>query len=515
MSNFLILMSKVRAILELYAKGVNKKSICLKTGVSRNTVKKYIRDFIAKGRSLEDLLKLTDTELEKFFSETTIKEEDSRQVALKSLFPDIEKELKKKGITRLHLWEKYIQTHPGGYGLTQFKHYYNLWIKKSNSVMHIEHKAGDKMYVDYAGQRLSLVDPMTGETRSMEVFVAILGASQYTYVEARISQQKEDFIEACENALHYFRGVPQAIVTDNLKSAVVKSSKYEPTLGEAFKGFCEHYRTTALPAGPYKPRHKALVEGAVKIIYRTIYTDLQERIFSSLEDLNKAILETLEKHNNRLLSGRPYSRRQLFDEIEMTELQPLPVYKYELKNKRIVTAMKNNHVCLKEDKHYYSVPYRYVGKKVRMMFSQGVVELYHRYECIARHQRDFRPYGYTTVEDHLASKHKYQSDWTPEKFLERASAIGEETKLYIFAILEKRQHPEQSYRSCQGILSFAARVGKERLNAACRRARYFEDYSFGTIKTILEKKLDQVPFEQEGDRKMPPHNNIRGSEYYC
>lgn len=515
MSNYLIVMAKVRTIIELYAQGVSKKSICQKTGVSRNTVKKYIRDFISIGRTLEDLLKLTDTELEQLFSVVTVAVDDSKSKVLESLFPEIEKELKKPGVTRRHQWEKYIRMHPDGYRLSQFKLRYNQWIRKANTVMHIEHKAGDKVYVDYAGQKLRLVDPATGEIKPVEVFVAILGASQYTYVEATMTQQKEDFIEACENALHYFGGVPQAIVTDNLKSAVIKSSKYEPTLGEAFKGFVEHYRMTALPAGPYKPRHKALVEGAVKIIYQTIYTGLQERTFSSREDLNKAIMESLAKHNDRLLSGRPYSRKQLFEEIEMKVLQPLPVYRYELRNKRTVTAMKNNHVCLKEDKHYYSVPYRYVGKKVRMLYSQSLVEIFHRYECIARHQRNYRPYGYTTVEDHLASKHQYQSDWTPEKFLEKASFIGEETKQYIFAILEKRQHPEQAFRSCQGILSFVARVGKERLNAACRRAGYFGDYSFGTIKTILEKKLDQVPFEQDGEQKMPPHNNIRGNEYYC
>jgi transposase len=515
MSNKLIIMAKARSILRYYTQGVSKKMISEKTGVTRNTVKKYIRQFIAMDKPIEELDKLTDTELERLFMTEQQSEPGQKYKDLLSFFPEMEKALRRKGATRDKQWNLYIAMHPDGYKPTQFKEHYNLWSKKVNSSMHLEHKAGDKIYVDYAGDRLEYIDETTGEVITVEIFVAILGSSQLTYVEASSSQEKENFISSCESALYYFGGAPQAIVTDNLKSAVTKSDKYEPTLNEMFRDFVGHYNMTALPAGPYKPKHKALVEGAVKIIYGTIYDKLKEKTFYSLQELNKAIREALEEHNNRLLKGRTYSRRQLFEEIEKQELQPLPEYRYQTKRKKIVTVSKNNHVCLTEDKHYYSVPYRYVGKKVTILYSQNDVEVYHRYERIAVHQRKYNPYGYTTTEDHLASQHRFMSDWNPEHFIQRAAFIGNETKEYITAILDKKQHPEQAYKSCQGILSFAVRAGGDRLNKACSRAMHFNDYSYNTIRTIIEKKLDMQDIDtEEHKKKMPPHNNIRGNDYY-
>jgi transposase len=304
-------------------------------------------------------------------------------------------------------------------------------------------------------------------------------------------------------------------VTDNLKSAVIHSSKYEPTLNESFRDFAGHYTLAVLPAGPYKPRHKALVEGAVKILYRTIYAVIKKQVHASLEGLNQAIGKALEDYINRPLKGRPYSRRQLFQEIERSMLHPLPERRYELKRRRIVTVMKNNYVSLAEDKHYYSVPYRFIGKKVTLLYSQSQVEVYHRYERIALHERNRRPFGHTTVNDHLASQHRFLSDWNPQRFLERAAEVGEETREYISELLKIRQHPEQAYRSCQGVLSFTARAGKERLNNACRRALAYGDYSYHTIRVILEKGLDRNTEEEENDhRTLPLHSNIRGQKYY-
>ena len=297
-------MNKVKQILEWYTEGVPKLTISQRAGVSRNSVKSYIRQFIAMDRTLEELLSMKDAVLEKLFLSRQFKEPEQRYVELAERFPDIDKALKKKGNTLYRMWQEYLKKHPDGFKHTQFNKYYRQWSARSNSTMHIEHKAGDKMYVDNTGEKLQIVDPDTGEVHKVEVFVAILGASQLTYVEATMTQRKEDFIGACENALHYFGGAPQAIVPDNLKSAVIKSSKYEPTLNESFRDFVEHYRMTALPAGPYKPRHKALVEGAVKIIYQTIYTKLRDRIFHSLQELNEAIRHALESHNNALLKGR-------------------------------------------------------------------------------------------------------------------------------------------------------------------------------------------------------------------
>lgn len=508
-------MTKIRSILRLYTQGVSKKSIGEKAGVTRNTVKKYIRQYIAMNKPLEELDKVSDSELEELFSIKEQAEPKKRMADLLAVFPEVEKALKRKGMTREKVWKDYFAKHPDGYRETQFRNHYTEWSKHVNSSMHVEHKAGDKMYVDYAGHHLQIVNDTTGEIKDVEVFVAILGASQLTYVEASYTQQKEDFITSCENALHYFGGAPQAIVTDNLKSAVTKSSKYEPTLNEAFSDFILHYNMAALPAGPYKPKHKALVEGAVKLIYTSIYAVVTDRVFISLDDLNKAIKEALEEHNNRLMKYRPYTRRQVFEEVEKLELQSLPLHRYDLKRKKVVTVMKNNYVCLGEDKNYYSVPYAFIGKKVNIFYSQSDVEVFHRYERIAYHKRDRTPYRYITVDEHMAYKNRFMTEWTPEKFIERAANVGEDTRQYIINILEKRQHPEQAYRSCQGILSFAAKVGNERLEKACRRALLYGDYSYMTIKTIIERKMDQVPIDtEEGGKIMPLHGNIRGKKYY-
>jgi len=511
-------MSKVRSIIRLYTEGVSKQSIGERTGLPRNSVKKYIRLFLASGKSLEVIEHMSDTELEQMFMDMVPRshiEDDPRYQALEAFYPTMEKALKSRGKTKEMLWQQYMVQNRDGYRLSQFKHYYLLWKKARNPVMHIEHKAGEKMYVDYAGEKLKVLDPVLLDTIEVEVFVAILGASQLTYVEASYTQQKEDFITSCENALHYFGGVPNAIVTDNLKSAVTRSNRYEPTLNEAFRDFVSYYSMAALPAAPYKPKHKALVEGAVKIIYRSIYSVLKGNVYSCIEVLNSAIRDALEAHNNRPLTGRPFSRRQLFEDTERHILHSLPEKRYELKRRYIASVLKNNYVCLAEDKHYYSVPHHFIGKKATLLYSQSEVEIYHRYERIAVHKRDRQPFGYTTINDHLASQHRFMSDWNPDNFIKRAEEVGQQTKEYIIQLLNARQHPEQTYRSCQGVLSFSARAGKERLNNACHRALQYGDYSYQTIRVILEKGLDRnIDDQQDIDLSMPPHLNIRGKHYY-
>ncbi len=275
MANNPISMSKIRHILRLHSQGRNKLVIANHTSVSRNTLKKYLKEFERSGLSFKEINELSDKDLEDLFVKPEEKPITPKLHALFGLFPAMDKELKRKGITRLLLWEDYKKKHPDGYSLSQFKNYFAKWKAQVNPSMHIEHKAGDKLYVDFAGDKLSIIDKQTGEIQAVEVFVAILGASQLTYVEAVMSQQKEDFIGACEGALHYYGGVPAAIVPDNLKSAVIKSSKYEPVLNETFADFAEHYSTTILPARAYRPQDKALVEGAVKIIYTRIYTKIR------------------------------------------------------------------------------------------------------------------------------------------------------------------------------------------------------------------------------------------------
>jgi transposase len=508
-------MVKIRQILRLHCQGHSKLNIAAQTGISRNTLKKYIREFTNIRLTFDEVNELSDKDLEDLFVKPDDKPLNERIQTLFDLFPAIDKELKKKGVTRQILWEEYKRSHPDGLGRSQFKHYFAQWKAQVNPTMHMEHKAGDKLYVDFAGDKLSIIDPQTGEIKPVEVFVAILGASQLTYVEAVMTQQKEDFIAACENTLHYCGGVPAAIVPDNLRSAVTKSSKYEPTLNEAFADFAEHYSTTILPARAYRPRDKALVENAVRIIYSRIYVKIKKDEHCSLEELNAAIRVALEQHNNAHLRGRNYSRRQQFDEVEKNALMPLPPLRYELKKHQYATVAKNGHACLGADKHYYSVPYRFIGKKVKLLFSRHSVEIYYNYERIALHKRTRSPYQYTTEKEHMASAHRFVSEWTPERFISWSESIHEDVKLYILKVLDRKQHPEQAYKSCMGILGFAKKVGKERLVKACQRALGYGAYNYKTIQKILERELDLRDAPDETDQlRMPFHDNIRGENYY-
>ncbi|MGJ1333322.1 IS21 family transposase [Sphingobacterium siyangense] len=515
MANSTISMNKIRQILRLFDQGRSKQSIAVQTGVSRNTAKKYLSAFISSGFSYEEVNLLGDRELEDLFGKSNERQPDSRLQALQKRFPQMDKELKRTGVTRKILWESYLKDHPDGLQYTQFCFYYNQWKARVNPVMHIDHKAGDKMYIDFAGKKLEMVDPQSGEIREMEVFVAILGASQLTYVEAVESQGKEDLISACENALHYFGGVPQAIVPDNLKAAVTKSNRYEPTLNETFADFAEHYQTSVLPARAYRPRDKALVEGAVKIVYSRIYVPLHKKIFHTITELNAGIWVCLEHHNRTALKGRNYSRRQQFEDVERAALGPLPLSRYEFKKMRYATVMKNGHVNLGEDHHYYSVPYRFIGKKVKMLYSKKQVEVFYNYERIASHSRDKAPYGYTSEKDHLATTHRFITEWTPERFLQWAESIGEDVKLFVQRILERKQHPEQAYRSCVGVLGFAKKVGNDRLIKGCQRALSYGIYNYKTLETILSNRMDYYQEDTLTEASpMPEHENIRGEEYY-
>lgn len=516
MANKTICMSRIRQILRLYTQGTSKKKISELTLSSRNTVKKYIGKFLHEHLTYEQVSALSDHDLEQLFGPEESVRKDERLEQLQALFPELEKQLKRKGMTILLLFEQYRKDYPYGYGITQFYKYLRYYLKRVHPTMHLEHKAGDKLYIDFAGTKLSIMDEESGELRAVEVFVAVLGCSQLTYVEAVHTQKKEDLICACENALHYYGGVPAAIVPDNLRSAVSKSSRYEPLINESFADFAEHYSTVVLPTRAYRPKDKALVEGMVKIIYHSIYTLVGKEVYTSLTALNAAIREALELLNNAPLKGRDYSRREQFEEIERAALRPLPAFRYEFKQQVMVTVVKNGHACLSADKHYYSVPFRFIGKKVKILYTSTRVEIYYRYERIATHNRHMRKYHYTTLSEHLASAHRYLSEWTPEKFLEQASAIHSDVALYLLQIIERKQHPEQAYKSCSGILSLVRKVGAERLTNACRRASSYGVYNYPIVQQILEKNLDYLSEEeqQQGVSGMPKHPNIRGSEYY-
>ena len=507
-------MAKVRQILSLYAQGISKKKISEQTGASRNTVKKYLRIYHREQLAWSDIEQMNDYALTVRFCPDEYREPCKKAQTLMALFPEIEKKLKRRGVTRTHLWKEYLQNHSDGYRFTSFCFYLDRWLNHSKPVMHIEHKAGDKLFIDFAGEKMHIIDKNTGEQIDVEVFAAILGCSQLTYVEAVASQTKEDLITACENAMHYIGGVPAAIVPDNLKSAVTKASKYEPKLNETFEDFANHYSTTVLPARSYRPKDKALVEGIVKIIYQRVYVSLDDQHFFSLEELNTAIKTALEVHNNQLLTGRDYSRRQQFEEIEKATLRPLPQYRYELKKQYSATVMKNGHVSLAADKHYYSVPYRFIGKKLKLIYNSTLVEIYYDYEKIASHPRDMRPHKYTSVTEHLASNHQFVTEWSAEKFIADGKKIHDDVALYLAGVIETKTHPEAAYKSCMGILHFARKVGNERLANACRRAHRCGLFGYPHIENILHRKLDMLPEEEENTAPVPHHPNIRGNHYY-
>lgn len=512
-------MSKIRQIIRCHCQGIGSKRTSSMTGVSRNVVRSYIQKFASLGLTLEDVESKSDQELQDLlFPSVAIPPipDLQRYQYLQNKVPDILKAMRQKGMTLEIQWLKYINEYPNGYSRTRFYHYLVEHKRKSGSTMHLDHKAGDKMFVDYCGDKLRVVDVQTGELKELEVFVAILGCSQLTYVEASYSQTKEDFIDSCRRALEYFGGVPKAIVPDNLKSAVTKSSKYEPIINDAFASFAEHYNTVILPARAYKPKDKALVENAVRLVYQRIYTALQNPIlFENIEKLNEVIKVPLESHNTASLK-KGDSRREIFETEEKQTLLALPAIPYELMKFKECSVMKNGHVALHEDRHYYSVPFDFIGKKVKLHFNSSKVEVYYHYKLIASHERNYRRNRYTTKDEHLASKHKFMSDWNPEFFISRAREISEETAMFIERLLGSKAHPEQGYKACNGVLNLAKRVGQQRITGACRRALEYEAIHYNMLEDILKKGLDKLSPEEEiaANTTTPIHRNVRGKEYY-
>jgi transposase len=514
MSNKGLEMVQIKQILRLHNEGKSYREITNLLGFSRKAVTKYVLLYKSTGLSYESIKPMSEEELDKLMSDQETPNENRLEI-LQSRFTQIEHDLKLVGVTKQLLWSEYKVKHPDGYNYTQFCLHYNQWKKASDVTMHFDHKAGDKMFVDYAGKKLHYFDMVSGLQIDAEVFVSILGASQLTFVEATESQIKEQFIKSVENSLLYFGGIPDAIVPDNLKSAVTQADKYESELNRTFEDFSLHYDTTILPARSRKPRDKALVENAVRNIHTKIYAPLRNRVFFSLEELNEAIKVLLEKYNNYNFQNRDYSRRTLFNQIEKDLLKKLPPSLFEIKYYAVATVYKNSHIYLGCDKHYYSVPYRYIGKKVKIEFTLSSVSVYLNKERIAFHFRISGEHGYTSIADHLPSQHRFVNDWCPGMFIKWAASIGADTEKVIRIILESKKHPEQAYKSCVGILSYAKKAGNESLNLACRRADQYSSYSYRTIKNILTNHYERLTENEQSEYQLPLHDNIRGAEYYA
>lgn len=515
-----ISVKKIRDIIRLKeTTDMSERQIARAVNVARTVVARYLKEYYASGlSSYEQVETMPHSELLTALGKKKVIR-NPKYEELENLFPYFVKELGRKGVTLNLLWKEYLREHPEGYHYSQFCYHFQMWRTVSEVTMHLEHKAGDKMFVDYAGEKLSIVDRSTGELQPVEVFVAILGYSQYTYVEASFSQCREDWIASNDRALWYFKGVPLAVVPDNLKSGVSHSNRYEPEINPSFDDFAEHYQTVILPTRVREARDKALVENAVRLVYQRIYAPLRNRVFFSLEELNEAVWELLGEHNTTPFQRLNMSRRELFEEVEKKALRALPAERYSHKKVKILTVQINYHVELREDRHYYSVPYylrrRGQKTKVKVIYDERTVAIYYDNIRVAQHKRDRTPGGYTTLPEHMPPNHRYVAEWSAERFQKWAESVGEDVSLVVGKVLESRKYPEQAFRVCMGILNLPKQYGTERVNRACRRAHDFGVYSYRQIKNILDRGLETEPISPEWEEmQIPTHENIRGSHYY-
>lgn len=452
---------------------------------------------------------LTDAELEaKLYSASAANE-------AKPLpnFGYIHAERKKLGVTLELLHLEYLEQHPDGYRYTQFCEHYRAWLTKRQLTMRQEHHAGDKCFVDYSGGRPHIVNPETGERIDVELFVAVLGASNYTYAEATLTQQGPDWIASHTRALEFFGGAPAALVPDQLKSGVTQSCRYEPGVQRTYEEMAAHYGTSVLPARPASPRDKAKVEVAVQIAQRWILARLRNQVFFSLDALNERIAELVEDLNRRTMRVYGASRLDLFDRVDRPALRPLPTTRFVYGTWKKARVNIDYHIEI--ERHYYSVPHALVREEVEARTSGMTVEVFHRGQRVASHVRSEKRGAHTTVADHMPVQHQKHMEWTPSRIVHWASTIGIATSSLVDAILRERLHPEHGYRSCLGILRLAKRYGDARLEAACARALRVGARSYRHVDSILKNGLDRVPLVEEPTNDSPlDHENVRGGGYY-
>ena len=508
-------MTDIKKILKLRFKGLSPRKVGKLVQASKNTVEKYFLEFTRMGHSREDLENFSDSQIYDMLLAPKRSDEE-RLLGMEALFPGFAKELLKVGMNRKILWEGYIEQDPDGYGYSQFCRHFRVWQKAQDVTMHFEHKAGDKLFVDFAGERLCTIDPATGERIYVETFVACMGGSKATYVEFIPSQRVPDFIKALNNALRFFGGVPSAIVTDNLKSAVIQVDRYEPLLNTNFEAFCAHYGCAGDPTRAMKPRDKALVENAVKLIYSAIYVPLNKHTFFSLKQLNDAAQEYLDAFNSKPLTGLTYSRRDILEEVERKALSPLPTHDYTVKMFGKGRVSSQYHIFIKHDNCYYSVPYTYTKKKVNWVVTATTVEFFHRHTRIALHLRNREDPKvhilWVTDPEHLPNTHRYVKDRSREFFMKQGDKVGPHTVQYFEGVFEKCGHSEVAYKQCEGILKFGkeGRFGPVRLENACKRALRFGSYSAKCIEKILKSNSDMEELNEHQNTPIPAHHNIRG-----
>jgi len=466
---------------------------------------------------LQELLALDHKQFDSLFtSHTTIV--NNRYNELMLFFERINQNRDHPGFTFLHHYNEYKQQSNEPYSYTQFMEHYRRKYAKIKGSMKLEHHAGHEVFIDFAGKKLSVVERVTGEVIPVEVFVAILPHSQYTYVEACPSQKREDLIKCMGNALSFYGGVPKAIVSDNLKSAVTRASKYEPEINRTFKEFACHYNCAVNPTRGYSPQDKALVENAIRLVYQRIYYLIKDMTFFSIEELNREIRRLLVKYNDILLQRKEKSRRELFQSTERAYLKPLPREPYQIKQYTRAKVQKIGYVYFSPDKTYYSVPYRFIGKSTHIHYTPDIVEIYYYHDRIAFHKRIKSKGIYITNKDHLSSSHRAYTEWSPGYFKNMAAKHGHAVLSYVQSILDSSTYPETAYKSIMGIIQLQKTYGSDRLNNACERALYANKPSYRLVKNILNNNMDkETNIQQELDFNkphIPSHENIRGASNY-
>lgn len=514
MSNRRLSMRKIKEILRLkYDCGISEREIARSCQVSRSTVADYIRRAIAARITWSEASILAEIQIEERLFPT-----EHLPSSIQRPLPDCEyiynqlRTFRKYNLTLIQLWIEYKEAHPDGYQYTQFCEHYWRWRQKLDYCMRQEHRAGEKLFIDYS-DGLSIVDVKTGELIPTQLFVAVWGASNYTYAEASLSQTLPDWIGAHRRAFEYFGCVPRVLVPDNLKSGVTDACFYEPDLNPTYSAMAEHYGCAVIPARPRKPRDKAIVENGVLIAQRWILAVLRHSTFYSLGEINIAISQCLERLNTRLLHKARKSRRELFEAIDRPDALSLPSNLFEYAEWSKARVQMNYHIEV--DHHYYSMPYQLLHERLDIRMTAAIIEAFNKGQRVAAHVRSHSKGGYTTLAEHMPSTHRFYAEWNPQRFIQWAGKIGECTARLAEKILTTRPYPEQAYKACLGIINLTRDYEPARIEAAANRALNFRSYSYKSMLAILSTGLDRRHHEEQAI--MPgllPHENIRGQEYY-
>ena len=506
-------MRQVREILRLSLEaGLSTRVIGKRLGIGPTTVRDTLKRFNREGLSWPVPAGMSDADLER----RLYRDVGAKPARRKVPEPDwsaVDRELKRKHVTLQVLWEEYIATDPDGYRYSRYCDLFRRWEGRLPLVMRQSHAGGERLFVDYAGDTVPVVDRKTGEVRDAHIFVAVMGASSLSFALATWTEQLPDWIEAHNATFAFLGGAPQLLVPDNTKCAVIRACHFDPMVNRSYNDMARHYGTALLPARPRKPRDKAKVEACVGIVERWLLGRLRNRIFYSVAELNGAIAELMGKLNDeRALRQYGKTRRALFDELDAPNLKPLPGERWVYAEWRRCRVGLDYHVAI--ERHHYSVPYRFARREVEARITVRTVEIFHAGERIAAHLRGSSNGRHTTIGAHMPPNHQRYRDWTPAKIRSEASRIGPMLRLLVERIIENRPHPEQGYRSCVGIVGLEKRFGAERLEAAALRALEIHALNYPSVKSILEKGLDRIPRPERTEPEPIHHTNIRGSGYY-